>query len=499
MTPPRSAPLSAAARPLSLATIPTLPSNLVAPRYRLAGPMPGIVHIGVGNFHRAHMAIYLDELMRAGEAMDFAVIGAGVLPSDAAMRDRLKGQDYLYSVVEQDAGYEVGRVVGVMTDFAPVGDGPALIAAMADPAIRIVSLTITEGGYFLDAQGRFDADHPAIRADATNPTAPRTAFGLILAALAARRARGLAPFAVMSCDNLPHNGKATRAALIGLADQFDPALARFVEREIACPNAMVDRITPKTSEADIAAFAAKHGVADAAPVFCEPFRQWVIEDQFPAGRPAFQNAGATFVSDVTAHELMKIRMLNGGHAAIAYPAALLDIEFVHEALGHPLVRGFLEKLERTEIIPHVPVVPEITREAYLASLVQRFSNPSVRDTIRRLAEDGSNRQPKFIVASARDGLASGAPIEGLALASALWCRYCAGATDSGQPIAPNDTAWGDLQARARAAKADPAAWLSMSTIYGDLGTNPRFANAFAAANRALDKSGAATVLQRYVA
>lgn len=487
-----------AARPLSLGALSTLPASLATPRYRLMGLKPGIVHIGVGNFHRAHMAIYLDELMRGGEALDFAIIGAGVHPSDASMRDRLKGQDYLYSVVEQDAGYEVGRVVGAMTDFIPVGDGHALVAAMADPAIRIVSLTITEGGYFLDAGGQFDTSHPAIRADAATPQAPTTAFGLILAALALRRARGLHPFAVMSCDNLPHNGKATRAALVGLADQFDSTLARFVETDVACPNAMVDRITPKTSEADIAAFAARHGIADAAPVFCEPFRQWVIEDQFPAGRPPFENAGATFVSDVTAHELMKIRMLNGGHAAIAYPAALLDITFVHEAMGHSKVRGFLEKLERTEIIPHVPTVPEMTREAYLTSLVRRFSNPSVRDTIRRLAEDGSNRQPKFIVASARDGLASGAPIDGLALASALWCRYCAGLTDSGQPIAPNDIAWSDLQSRARAAKSDPAAWLAMTNVYGELGQNERFAAAFAAAHRSLDEIGVEAMLARYI-
>jgi mannitol 2-dehydrogenase len=232
-------------------------------------------------------------------------------------------------------------------------------------------------------------------------------------------------------------------------------------------------------------------------VFCEPFRQWVIEDHFPAGRPPLEQAGVTFVSDVSAHELMKIRMLNGGHAAMAYPAALLDIEFVHTATAHPLVRGFLERVEREEIIPHVPVVPEITREGYLGLLLSRFLNPSVRDTTRRLAEDGFNRQPKFIVPSVRDGLATGAPVGGLALASALWCRYCTGVTESGAGIAPNDSQWDALKARAAAAHDDPGAWLAMGEVYGDLGQNPRFAAAFGGALRSLATRGVADTLADY--
>ena len=290
----------------------------------------------------------------------------------------------------------------------------------------------------------------------------------------------------------------TRDAVAGLAGLRDAALAGRVRDEVAFPNGMVDRITPATG-AHERAIAARFGLADdPVPVTCEPFRQWVLEDRFPTGRPALERVGVTFTDDVHAFETMKIRILNGGHAAIAYPAGLLDIVHAHEALAHPLVRGLLDRLEAEEVLPGVPPVPGVDLAEYYATVRARFANPEIADTIRRLCFDGFNRQPKFIVPSLRDGLAAGRGVAGLALVSALWCRYCFGETDSGAAIAPNDPDWDALRARARQARDDPAAWRAMRLVYGDLGDHPAFAAAFDAALRALWRDGTAATLARYV-
>jgi mannitol 2-dehydrogenase len=245
--------------------------------------------------------------------------------------------------------------------------------------------------------------------------------------------------------------------------------------------------------------AAQFGLNDPVPVTCEGFRQWVLEDHFPMGRPALEKVGVTFTTEVQAFEAMKIRILNGGHAIIAYPAGLMDIEYVHEAMAHPLIRAFLRRVEQEEVLPHVPPVPDTSIPAYLDLIADRFSNPQVADTVRRLCLDGSNRQPKFIVPSLRDHLATGAVPQGLILLSALWCRYCAGVTDSGAVIAPNDPDWDALQARAIAAKTDPAVWLQMETVYGDLGRDPRIIAAFAKALGDVQGQGTAAVLRAYLA
>jgi mannitol 2-dehydrogenase len=470
------------------------------PPYDRKSLTPGIVHIGLGNFHRAHMAVYLDDLFALGEGHDWAIIGAGVRAPDTAMRDALKAQDCLSTVIELDPKGQTARRIGAMIDFLPVeADNASLIAAMARPEIRIVSLTVTEGGYFINAStGQFDPTLPEIAADGANSGKPATAFGAIVAALKARRGAGVQPFTVMSCDNLPGNGHVTKAAVVGLARLSDPALADWIAAHVAFPNGMVDRITPATGPRE-RAMAAKLGLGDdPVPVTCEPFRQWVLEDNFPAGRPALEKVGVTFTDHVHAFEMMKIRILNGGHATIAYPGGLMDIEYVHEAMAHPLIKGFLEKVEREEIIPYVPPVPDTNIDAYFDLIVERFSNPEVADTERRLCLDGSNRQPKFIVPSIRDALAAGGSVTGLALVSALWCRYCAGETDSGTHIPPNDPNWDGLQALAKAAKAEPMAWLSQRTIYGEVADDARFASAFADALTRLWRDGTAQVLAEYL-
>ena len=471
------------------------------PAYDRSNLTPGIVHIGLGNFHRAHMAVYLDDLFAMGEGHDWAILGAGVRAPDARMREALKAQDCLSTIIELDPKGKTARRVGAMIDFIEVQpDNAALIAAMARPEIRIVSLTVTEGGYYVDAAtGMFDPTHPDIMADARTPDRPATAFGAILAALRLRRAAGIAPFTVMSCDNLPGNGHVTQAAVAGLARLSDPALADWVLAHVAFPNGMVDRITPATGPRERAMAEAFGLGGDPVPVTCEPFRQWVLEDNFPAGRPALEKVGVTFTPHVHAYETMKIRILNGGHAIIAYPGGLLDIEYVHEAMADPLISGFLDKVERDEIIPIVPPVPATDLDAYYTLIRERFSNPEVADTERRLCLDGSNRQPKFIIPSITDNLARGVLPRGLILESALWCRYCMGVSDSGAQIAPNDPNWDRLQSVAHRAAADPAAWLGMTDIYGDLGQNPDVVACFAAYLADLGARGTRAVLADFIA
>ncbi|MCF3641424.1 mannitol dehydrogenase family protein [Rhizobium sp. TRM95111] len=485
---------------LSLANLGEIAKTAGVPSYGRSALTPGIVHFGVGNFHRAHQAVYLDDLFNLGKAHDWAIIGAGVLPSDEAMRAKLEAQDFLTTVVEQDNSRTGAHVTGAMIGYLRPGDHAATVAQLADPAIRIVSLTITEGGYFIDpASGVFNPSHPAMVADAEHPDTPKTVFGLIIAGLRARKAKGLAPFTVMSCDNIPGNGEVTHAAVCGLARLSDPMLADWIDANVAFPNGMVDRITPATGAREIGIVASDYHIDDAWPVFCEEFKQWVLEDRFPEGRPALEEVGVQFVPDVAPYEHMKIRILNGGHAAIAYPAALIDIHFVHEAMADPDIRAFLAKLEREEIIPVIPPVPDTSLDDYFQLIERRFSNPKIADTIPRLAQDGSNRQPKFILPSTADRLRRGEDVVGLSLVSALWCRYFAGTSDSGKPIMFNDASADRLQDAALMAKHDPGAFLALSDIFGEVAASELFRRRFDRALRTLWEKGTRATLQLYLA
>ena len=484
---------------LSAATLDHLPKELKTPRFQRSDLTPGVVHIGLGNFHRAHQAVYLNDLFNLGLDRDWAIIGAGVRPADEAMRRQLKEQDFLTTIVEQEAHSTVVTVTAAMVDFLEPGDTAAALEVLVMPEIRIVSLTITEGGYYISpATQKFDPTHPDIVHDAGNIEAPKTAFGLIVAGLMRRRAAGVAPFTVMSCDNIPGNGHVTRNAVAGLAGPVAPVLADWILKNVAFPNSMVDRITPATTKRERAQLKERFNVEDNWPVFCEEFRQWVVEDHFPSGRPALEKVGVTFTHDVAQFELMKIRILNGGHAAIAYPAALLDIHFVHEAMEDVQIRAFLEKLTRDEIMPTVPPPPNTALEDYRKLIERRFSNPRIGDTITRLAFDGSNRQPKFILPTVADRLKRGTSVTGLALVSAFWCRYCYGETESGKVIAANDPSWTRLQEAAKAANDDPTIFLEMHDIFGDLGREPAYAAAFARALQSLSMRGVRPTLSAYL-
>ncbi len=483
---------------LGNANLHNMPDGVLTPQYDRTALTPGIVHIGLGNFHRAHQAWYLHRLMQTGKAHDWAIIGAGVRPTDAAMRERLLAQDCLTTLIELDPNGATTEITGAMIDFLPVEEGNgALIGTMSDPAIRIVAMTVTEGGYYRDANGDLDLDHPDIRHDAANPDTPRTAFGAIVAAYKARRDAGIAPFTGQCCDNLQHNGDVLRATVVGLARLSDPDLADWIHANATFPNAMVDCIVPATGPSELT-YVQSLGITDAAPVTHENFRQWVIEDNFCAGRPAWEDVGATLTDNVHLYETMKIRMLNAGHQVLANAGELLSVPTIAACMADADVAAFFHKVEADEIAPYVAPVPGMTPMQYLDLVTGRFANPKIHDTTRRVAFDGSSRHPGFVLPILRDALAAGGSIEGLALTEALWARMCAGTREDGSVIEANDPYWDALHDVALAAKDDPRVWLGQKATYGSLAENDRFATAFAAWLEMLWQDGTRAVLRRFV-
>jgi len=479
--------------------LPDLPADVLRPAYDRSDLTPGIVHIGVGNFHRAHQAWYLHRLMQQGLAKDWAIVGASVRDHDCELRGQLEAQNYLTTLVELAPEGAALEVIGSMIDYLPIQQANnALIEQMARPEIRIVSLTVTEGGYFLDpATQGFDFSHADIKHDASHPDRPRTAFGAMIAALRIRRARGLGPFTCMSCDNLLGNGNVLRQTLVSLARLSDPEMAEWIDAHCSFPNAMVDCIVPATG-AGALALVRSAGISDGAPVQHESYRQWVLEDDFCAGRPELESAGVTFTDQVHLYEAMKIRILNGGHQVVSVPAQILGVETISEAMQHKLIGPFFQKVAQTEIAPLVADVPSMTAKDYVSLIVRRFRNPKIVDTTRRVAFDGSSRHPGFILPTIRDALASGKSVRGLALVEACWARMCLGTREDGQEIAPNDPNWRALHTCAKAAIDAPERWLEMSHVYGDLAQESRFASQFNEWLGLIRNAGVEAALTKYL-
>ena len=484
---------------LSTTSLAELPDEVLRPHYDRGALTPGIVHIGLGNFHRAHQSWYLHRLMQQGLSHDWAIIGAGVRAYDEDMRRKLAAQDYLTTLIKLDPASTTAEVVGSMIGYVPVqkGHGP-LVEQMADPAIRIVALTVTEGGYYIDpVSGKFDINHPDIVHDAENPSSPVTAFGAIVAAMKLRRDRGVGPMSCLSCDNLQGNGAILRATIVTLARLSDPALGDWIDAECTFPNSMVDCIVPATGPKE-RALVETFGIKDAAPVTHESFRQWVIEDDFCAGRPDWDKVGATFSDNVHGYEAQKIRILNAGHQVTANVAEVMGIETISAIMAHPDLHAFLRKVALDEIVPHVTPVPGMTPEQYVDLIDARFTNPAIVDTTRRVAFDGSSRHPGFVLPTLRDALAIGSPFAGLALVEAAWARMCEGTREDGSKIEPNDPFWAQLNEKAMAAKLAPTRWLEMRHIYGDLANEPRFAQAFSGWLNLIYSDGMQAALTRYL-
>jgi mannitol 2-dehydrogenase len=483
---------------LSSRTLPLLSASVATPGYDRGQVRAGIVHLGVGGFHRSHQAMYLDRLMEQGRALDWGICGVGVLPGDRRMAEVMAAQDCLYTlVVTHPDGFLDARVIGSMVEYLLAPDGPeTVVERMTDPAIRIVSLTVTEGGYNVDAvTGAFDPSNAAVRADLEPGAAPATSFGLVTEALVRRRARGTAPFTVMSCDNIPGNGDVARRSFAAFAALRDPELGEWVQRDVPFPNSMVDRITPATTDVHRAELARRFGVEDGWPVVCEPWTQWVLEDRFGSGRPPLEDVDVQVVADVEPYELMKLRLLNGSHQAMGYLGTLAGHTFMHDVCQDPLFRRFLHDYMDREATPTLPPVPGIDLGSYKADLIGRFANPNMRDTLARLCAESSDRIPKFLIPVLRANLASGGDIRCSVAVLAGWARYAEGVGEDGAPIEVVDPLRERLMAAARRQADDPLAFVSDRELFGDLADDERFAETYVRTLELVRTRGARAALE----
>ncbi|MFZ1179126.1 MAG: mannitol dehydrogenase family protein [Mycobacterium sp.] len=434
----------------------------------------GIVHFGVGGFHRAHQAMYIDRLLNDGLARDWGICGVGVLPGDRRMRDALRSQDYLYTLIlEHPDGTRQPRVIGSIVDFRYAPEDPeSVLELLADPAVRIVSLTITEGGY----------------------TPPLSAvFTLVAEALNRRRERGLESPTIVSCDNIVENGHVARRAFTSYAEQFNPALAQWMREHTKFPNSMVDRITPVTTPEVIERLHSEYGVQDAWPVVAEPFAMWVLEDDFADGRPPLDKAGVQLVDDVSAYEAMKLRLLNAGHQGLCYFAYLAGYRLVHEAAQDPLIAEFLARYLDSEAMPTLAPVPGLTE--FKDGIIGRLGNAYVRDTVARLCAESSDRIPKWLLPVVRDNLRSGGPVRLSAAIVASWARYTEGVDENGQPIEVVDRLADTLVAIARSQRDNPSAFLQNRSVFGDLVDESRFVEPYLWTLDSLHRHGARATLQ----
>ncbi|MHC8320217.1 mannitol dehydrogenase family protein [Pseudomonas sp. GB2N2] len=480
-----------------------LASEVVLPAYALSETRQGIAHIGVGGFHRAHQAYYTDALMNTGEGLEWAICGVGLRAEDRRARDDLKEQDYLFTLFELGDTDEIEvRVIGAIRDMLLAEDGaPTLIDKLANPEIRIVSLTITEGGYCIDdSNGEFMAHLPQIQHDLAHPDSPKTVFGFLCAALGKRRAAGTPAFTLMSCDNLPHNGAVTRKALLAFAALRDVDLHDWIAENVSFPNAMVDRITPMTSTAHRLQLADKHAVDDAWPVVCEPFVQWVLEDKFVNGRPAWEKVGVQFTDDVTPYEEMKIKLLNGSHLALTYLGFLKGYRFVHDTMNDPLFVRYMRTYMDLDVTPQLSAVPGIDLSDYKNTLVERFSNQAIADQLERVCSDGSSKFPKFTVPTINRLIADGQETKRAALVVAAWALYLKGVDENGDTYSIPDPRAAFCQALVADDALITQRLLAVEEIFGTaIPRSPEFVAAFEWCCNSLREVGVTRTLERVLA
>ncbi len=471
-----------------------LERHIAVPPFDPAKVRPGIVHLGIGGFHRAHMARYTHDLMGLHEdALQWGIIGAGLMPADRAMAENLAAQECLYTLVERGSTGATVTVIGALAGVIFAGDDSAALLDAIDSAdIRIISLTVTENGYCLNrATKKLDSDHPLIRQDLTNPSSPRSAIGIVVEGLRRRMASGGRAFTALTCDNIQHNGTVLRDAVLTLARLRDPALADWIDAHAEFPSTMVDRITPVTAAGDVAWLADANGIADRRPVFSEAFRQWVIEDRFVQGRPAWEDVGAQFVDDVAPYEFMKLRLLNASHLAVAGLGRLAGYVTIDESMADPLMTRYMAALMDRETGPTLGPLPGIDLAAYKATLIERFANPAIRDTVERVNTDAPLN---ILVDPLRDRLQADQPLDLLALALAAWLRRVRGEDEAGQPIEVKHPMADALRRAAVAGGTDPRPLLGITELFGDIGTDPRLVGPVAAWLDALYRQGSRATL-----
>lgn len=488
---------TSSAMQLNQGSLSRLANTIQVPQYDRSQVTNGIIHIGVGGFHRAHQALYLDNYFHQNPRSSWGICGVGLLEFDRRMRNALASQDYLYTLVERSPEGDRARVIGSITQYLFAPDNrQAVIDALVDPQCRIVTLTITEGGYYyIEGSGEFDANHPTIQHDLQHPGEPIGVFGFLTAALDQRRQQGLAPFTVLSCDNLQGNGNIARKMLTAFAELEDPELGAWIADQVAFPNCMVDRITPATTPPDIEMVASQFGIQDAWPVVAEPFIQWVVEDRFSAGRPDLEMVGVQFTNDVHPYEMMKIRLLNASHLLIGYLGSLVGYTYVHEVMADPLIRQAVESL-MNEVTPTLQPVPGIDLNNYKQTLIERFANPKIRDQLPRLCLNSAAKMPKFVLGSVRDAVQQGNAIAWMSLTVAAWFRYLSGQDEQGQAIAIDDPMADVLTQRAHEGGPNPQSLLSLTEIFGDLSQSPRFVEFVSQHLQNLHKLGVKETLTR---
>lgn len=465
---------------LDNSTLAQLPSD--KPSYDRSEISVGIVHFGVGGFHRAHQAMYVDRLLEKGLAKEWGIAGVGVMPADRKMADVMATQDGLYTLLlEKPDGGREARVIGSIVDYRYAPDDPeSVVELLAAPTTRIISLTITEGGYNIDNLGG---------ADGVN------VFGLVVDALARRRDRGIDSPTIVSCDNIEGNGEVARHAFTTYAERVHPGLGDWIGAHTKFPNSMVDRITPVTTPDVIDVVATEFGIDDQWPVVAEPFTSWVLEDDFADGRPPFEDVDVLMVDDVTPYELMKLRLLNAGHQSLCYFAYLAGYRLVHDAAGDPLFADFLLAYMDDEATPTLKPVPGIDLPDYKRTLIERFANPGVRDTVARLCYGSSDRIPKWLLPVIRENLRTGAPIRLSAATVASWARYAEGTDEHGQPIDVQDQLADILVPLAKKQRENPTAFIENTDLFGDLASDDRFVEAYLWALDSLHRNGARATLE----
>lgn len=478
-------------RRLTSATAADLPAA-VAPGYDRSRVHAGIVHVGVGGFHRSHEAMYVDRLLASGETT-WGICGVGTQPADRRMQQVLTEQDCLYSLLlKHPGGHRDARVLGAIVDYRYAPDDPGrVVDRVASGDTKIVSLTITEGGYQVDLGTRtFQPAEPAVLLDLEPGAVPSTVFGLVVAGLAARRSRGAGGLTILSCDNIPNNGEVARAAFTGFAERRDASLADWMHSNVSFPNSMVDRITPATTAADVATVHELLGVEDHWPVVAEPFHQWVLEETPAAQRPPWEQVGVQIVDDVGPYELMKLRLLNAGHQAIAYLGYLAGYRHTDEVCADPVFRQFLLDYMEREATPTLPPVPGVDLDVYRRTLVERFANRQVRDMLTRLCAESSDRIATFLLPVIDEQIRSGGELTRAALVVAAWARYAEGLDEQGQPIVVVDRLLELVRTAAAEQRADPVAFLRGIPALRPLAEQPRFVEAFTTHLRMLHELGA---------
>jgi mannitol-1-phosphate/altronate dehydrogenase len=463
-------------------------SRVSLPSYDRSALSPGILHIGVGCFHRAHQGAFFDELAERRISNEWGVRGLSL--RNGTGREPLLRQDCIYSILQRGAAGDRVRVVGALLDYLLAPESPeAALDALSSPQTKVVSMTVTGDGYGLDCAGEFDAGDPLIAQDLALPTHPRSLPGYLVEGLRLRRDAGLPPFTVLSCDNIPGNGQAARRSVLSFARLRDERLADWIEQNVAFPATVVDRITPEAGPEDRLLLEQRFGVRDLCPVVCEDFTQWIVEDDFRNGRPPLEEVGACFVADVTPYELHKKRLLNGSHCALGYLGYLSGHRRTDEALADPALRGYVEWLMDEEVAPLLPAILDFDLAAYKRTLLARLANPRIGDRLARLCRRGSTKMPAYLLPSLTEAVEQGRPHGGLTLAVAAWFRYLSGTDLQGERIEVEDDMAPTLRPLALRAGHDPRPLLEQRAIFGGLVDDEGFVERLVQALRVLDTAG----------